>query len=153
MFGFLKRNKQPPTAGNTGMPPYFKSGEAALEMACSYMDCTLSAGVSLPALVLDSRTLFGAEASVKVQANGNQLAMLRVASSDGGFLVAASTAGSNGPSLEPGQLVAWHAMSYSQEIADAGTADKRFGWVGVIVGTLKPQFVNGSWVGDHRFAP
>lgn len=135
------------------MPLHFKSGEAALEMACRYMNCSLNAGASLPALVLDSRALFGTEASVKVQENGTQLAMLRVASSDGGFLVAASTAGSNGPDLEPGQLVAWQAMSFSREIADAGANDKRFGWVGVIVGTLKPQFVNGSWVGDQRFTP
>lgn len=154
MFGFLKRNKKPSsTEVHAGRPLYFKGGEAALEMACRYMNCSLNAGASLPALVLDSRALFGTEASVKVQKNGTQLAMLRVASSDGGFLVAASTAGPNGPSLEPGQLVAWQAMNYSQEIADSGATDKRFGWVGIILGTLKPEFVNGSWVGDQRFTP
>ena len=155
MFGFLKRKKPTPqTSANDGvMPLYFKSGEASLEMACKYMDCTLAEHRTLPALVLDSQKLFGTDASVKVQANGTQLAMLRVASSDGGFLVAANTAGATGPRLVPGQLVAWQAMKYAPELAKAGATDKRFGWVGLIVGTLKFEFVNGSWVGDSQFLP
>ena len=155
MFGFLKRTKSTSeTPSNDGvMPLYFKSGESALEMACKYMNCALAEGSTLPALVLDSHKLFGTEVSVKVQANGIQLAMLRVASSDGGFLVAANTVGADGPRLEPGQLVAWQAMSYTPELVKTGAADERFGWVGLIVGTLKPEFVNGSWVGNIQFLP
>ncbi len=155
MLGFLSRKK--PTSSSAGsdgvVPLYFKSGEAALEMACKYMDCSLTEGSFLPAVVLDSRKLFGTEASVKMQANGIQLAMLRVASTDGGFLVAANTANPSGPSLEPGQLVVWQAMSYMPEMTEAGAADERFGWIGLIVGTLKPEFVDGSWVGDKQFLP
>lgn len=155
MFGFLKRKNSTPetTANDEVMPVHFKSGDAALEMACKYMDCALAEGTTLPALVLDAHKLFGTEASVKVQVNGIQLAMLRVASSDGGFLVAASTVGAIGPRLEPGQLVAWQAMSYAPELAKAGAADERFAWVGLIVGTLKSEFVNGSWVGNGQFLP
>jgi uncharacterized membrane protein len=45
-------------------------------------------------------------------------------------------------------------MKYVPDIAEAATAkDKRFGWVGLIVGTLKPEHVNGRWTGDERFLP
>jgi hypothetical protein len=81
---------------------------------------------------------------------GNQTALLCVASNDGGFVVAARTAGPKGPWLEPGQLVAWKAVRYVPEVANA-VSDKRFGWVGVIVGTLKPEHRNGCWVGDEIF--
>lgn len=155
MFGFLKRKKaSAPIAGSDEvMPLYFKSGDAALEMSCKYLDCTLAKGSLLPAVVLDSHKLFGTEAPVKMEDNGIQLAMLRVASSDGGFLVAAHTVSGNGPSLEPGQLVAWQAMSYVSEIAEVPVTDERLGWIGFIIGTLKPVYVNGNWVVDTKFLP
>lgn len=154
MFDFLKRKKTTlPFASECGISPlYFEGGNAALEYACKFMDCPLGEGVSLPALVLDSRELFGTSTAVKIQDDGNQLAMLRVASDDGGFLVAATTANPKGPKLQPGQLVAWKAMKHVPAIAET-TKDKRFGWVGLIVGTLKPEHVNGSWVGGERFLP
>lgn len=155
MFEFLKRKKSAhPLPRETGtMPFYFKSGEAALRMACEYMECPLSKGSSLPALVLDAREAFGADEAVKVEPSGVQLAMLRIASPDGGFLAVSKTITANGPRLLPGQLVSWRAIEYSPEVARAGANDKRFGWVGVITATLKPHFVNGSWVGDEQFLP
>ena len=154
MLRFLRRKKPTSSAGSDVLVPlYFKSGDAALEMACKYMDCSLTEGSFLPAVVLDSRKLFGTEDSVKMQANGTQLAMLRVASSDGGFLVAANTAYPNGPSLEPGQLVLWQAMSFIPEMSKVGTSDERLGWAGLIFGTLKPEYVNGSWVADEQYLP
>lgn len=154
MFGFFKR-KQPkarPTPEGRFPPLYFKDNAAAFEYACKFLQCHLAEGSFLPALVLDSKELFGTETAVKIQADGNQLAMLCVASDDGGFLVAATTTNPKGPRLEPGQLVAWTAMKYVPAIAEA-TNDKRFGWVGLIVGTLKPEHVNGSWVSDEKFVP
>ena len=154
MFEFFKRKKATPSsASKKDMPPlYFKDGNAALEYACKFMECPLREGSFLPAVVLDSRESFGTQAAVKTQEDGNQIAMLRVASDDGGFLVMATTANPKGPKLQPGQLVAWTAMKHVPAIADA-VEDKRFGWVGLIVGTLKPEHINGSWVGDGRFLP
>jgi hypothetical protein len=88
---------------------------------------------------------------VKIQDEGNQLAMIRVASADGGFLVAAATVGPKGPRLHPGQLVAWKAMKHVPEVAK-NVNDKRFGWVGLIIGTLKPERRNGGWMGGERFS-
>lgn len=152
MFEFFKRKKpMVPLADASGVPVlFFKDGSAAIEYACKYMDCTLKEGSFLPAIVLDAKELFGAPSAVKTEENGNQVATLRVASDDGGFLVLASTAGPKGPKLLPGQLVAWDAMKYVPAVAQS-VKDKRFGWVGLIFGTLKTEHRNGSWVGDKRF--
>ena len=154
MFNYFKRKKPiKPSMGESGIPPlYFNDGTAAIEYACKFMDCALDEGNFLPAVVMDSRELFGTQTAVKMQDDGNQIAMLRVASNDGGFLVAATTINPKGPRLNPGQLVAWQAMKYVPDIAKT-TKDKRFGWVGLIVGTLKPEHVNGSWAGGERFFP
>jgi hypothetical protein len=29
--------------------------------------------------------------------------------------------------------------------------DKRFGWIGLIEGTLKLEYKNGGWVGNEKF--
>lgn len=152
MFGFRKRTKTPTTHTGGGAPPlYFKDGAAAFGYCCQYMECPLGEGSSLPALVLDARELFGSAAAVKIEDNGNQTAAIRVASSDGGFLVFGPTAGPKGPRLQPGQLVCWQAGSFSPSVAKL-SKDGRFGWVGLIVGTLKPQWREGMWVGDERFS-
>jgi len=75
-------------------------------------------GSQLPALVLDVREVIESNEAVITQPDGNQIAMLRVASSDGGFVVLATTAGASGPRLQPGELVAWQAMKYSPEVAE-----------------------------------
>jgi hypothetical protein len=153
MFEFFKRKKPAaPSCDGSNIPPlFFKDGPAAIEYACKFMECSLHEGRSLPAVVLDSRELFGTPTAVKTQNDGNQIAMLRVASDDGGFLVTATTAGPLGPKLQPGQLVAWKAMNHMPDIAKT-MKDKRFGCVGLIIGTLKPEHRNGSWVGDEMFS-
>lgn len=153
MFDFLKRKIARPTGSpSRAMPPlYFKDGEAALQYCCEYMDNQLVAGNSLVALVLDARKEFGTANAVIQREDGIQMALLRVASSDGGFTVAATTSGPKGPRLQPGQLVLWHAGQLIPEVAKQAK-DPRFGWVGLIFGTLKPEFVNGGWTGAERFA-
>lgn len=151
MFEFFKRKKPAALSGGGGPPLFFKDGTAALQYACKSMECPLHEGSCLPAVVLDSRELLGIPTAVKIQADGNQRAILRVASDDGGFLVAASTAGTEGPELHPGQLVAWMAIKHEPDIAKTAK-DKRVSWVGVIIATLKPEHRNGNWIGDEKFS-
>jgi hypothetical protein len=33
-----------------------------------------------------------------------------------------------------------------------GAIDKRSGWTGVIIGTLKPELRDGRWLGDRKFS-
>jgi len=153
MFAFKRRNPKVSTDGDVDRPPrFFRDGISALRYACKFLECPLQEGAFLPAVVLDPRELFGTRETMKSAQDPNQLAFLCVASSDGGFFVAATTAGAAGPRLEPGQLVAWKAVRYLPDIANT-LSDRRFGWLGTIVGTLKPEHRNGCWVGIDVFRP
>jgi len=131
----------------------FEDTLTAFEHACNG-ECLLHEGIMMPALVLDA----------EIQCNGRQTASVRVASADGGFIVSASTGGSRGPRLRPGHFVAWQAQWYDPQAAKKalpthkrfglfGLKDKRIGWVGLIAGTLKPEYRDGGWIGDERFFP
>jgi hypothetical protein len=163
LFGFFRRKT---LQSRSGDDPFlqlaFEDSLRAFEHACGG-ECLLRAGTILPALVLDARELLGAETATKIQDDGRQVALIRVASGDGGFLVSASTSGARGPTLQPGHFVAWQAERYDPQLAKNTPAsrkrfgwvnlkDKRFGWVGLIEGTLKLEYGNGGWVGDERFA-
>lgn len=155
IFDFFKRKGPGRASTEAGIPPlFFKDGASALEYACKFMECPLHDGSFLPALVLDPREMLGAATAIQTQKDGNQVAMLRVASSDGGFIVFAATAGPKGPKLQPRDLVAWRAAKHSADVAASmGAKDNRSGWVGLVVGTLKPEHRDGQWVGDAKFAP
>ena len=163
MSGFLKRGKLPTnrTEANPFLERAFKDSLAAFAQACD-SECVLHEGVILPALVLNARELFGTATAVTTQENGRQIACIRVASADGGFIVSASTSGARGPTLQPGHFVAWQAGRYDPQVAKNaparrkrfgwfGLKDKRFGWIGLIEGTLKLEYKNGGWVGNERF--
>ena len=126
----------------------FRDGFDALTFICRHIEDPPSEGASLPAVILDASDMFGE--GVKINPDGNQVALLRVASSDGGFAVIATTAGANGPALKPGQLVLWQALSYSGALAQAAF-DDRFGWLGVITGTLKLEWWDGRWVINEQY--
>jgi hypothetical protein len=140
----------------------FEDGATAFKQACDG-ECLLREGVILPALVLDVRNSFGSAPAAKNLVDGGQIASIRVASADGGFIVSASTSGLRGPTLQPGHFVAWQAERYDPDVAKVapatkkrfgwiGVRDKRSGWVGLIKGTLKLIYEDGGWVGDERFA-
>jgi len=152
MFNIFKRRKKTSSSGgvDNSFPLKFKDAVSALEYACKYLECPLTEGAFLPALVLDARETYGTDCAVKIQDDGCQLAVLRVASDDGGFVVPATTASSEGPRLRPGQLVAWKAMKYMPEVG-AKTDEERLGWVGLIIATLRPEYQDGSWIGDERY--
>lgn len=116
----------------------FENGEQFVDYHCSYMNTRLERGAPLAAVVLDARESFGTSVAVKIEDNGVQTAMLRVASADGGFTVMAQTASSDGDKLEPGDSVAWIPMEHMGQIAEA-VGDERFGWVGIIVAKIAPE--------------
>lgn len=120
------------------MPLFFRDGNAAFAHVCQYMECPLGEGHALPALVMDASEMFGTPQAVRTDPDGIQIALLRVASSDGGFLAFAPTSGPNGPKLGPGQLVLWRAEYHSPAFAKR-SKDGRFGWVGMILGNLKDR--------------
>ena len=131
-------------------PINFGDNESAFEFACENMNSELSVGVTLPALVLDAREAAGTGTAVKKEPDGTQVAVLRICSKDGGFVALSKTFKPKGPDLNPGDFVAWHAGIYSEELAKM-SEDSRSGWVGQIIGTYKPDWVNGSWAVDQGF--
>ena len=130
----------------------FASGAEAVDYACQFLECPLRERSFLPAVVLDASAELGARQPVETRADGVQVAVLRVASADGGFAVIAATLGPRGPKLAPGDFVAWQAGKYKEDVASTlGAIDKRSGWSGTIIGTLKPELRDGRWLGDRKF--
>ena len=132
LFDLFKNKKAAPAGPAPAPPNVFASGAEALDYACKYLECPLRERSFLPALVVDART----------RDDGYQVAELRVASADGGFIVSATTLGPQGPQLKPGDLVAWHASRF----------DESSGWIGLIIGTLKPELRDGRWLGEQKFS-
>jgi len=152
VFEFKRRKARIAADGDPGRPPrFFPDGIAALRYACRFLELPLYEGTFLPAVVLDAREILGTQGLARPE-NGSQAFFLCVASHDGGFVVAAPNAGPRGPRLEPGQLVAWKAVRHVPDIV-SGMRDRRFGWAGVIVGTLKLEHREGCWVSDEIFRP
>lgn len=132
MWPFSKKTSPGPTT------LAFKSGEAFVDYHCKYMVTQLEAGSPLAALVLDARKHFGTGEAVKVDEQGNQTVVLRVASNDGGFIALASTASGRGDRLKPGDAVAWVPGQHMPELAKA-SGDVRTGWVGLVVAKVAPE--------------
>jgi hypothetical protein len=66
MFNFFKRKK--PRLLRTqiaAIPPlYFKDGASAFKYCCEYVECPLTEGSYLPAIVVDARNEFQAKVAV-----------------------------------------------------------------------------------------
>lgn len=135
MWPFLKKN----TPSVPGILP-FKSGAAFLESQCTFGHTDIQPNQGVVALVLDARREFGTPAAVKVEADGRQMAMLKVASTDGGFVVPAYTATGKGDRLKPDDVVIWVPLEYNGDMAEkVADVDPRFGWIGIIVATVAPE--------------
>lgn len=127
-------------AQRRGMPQKlpFKSGAAFLEYQCKFGQTEIRPKQGIVALVLDSSKEFGAKEAVKVEPDGQQMAALKVASEDGGFIVMAQTPTGDGDRLKPDDVVIWVPVSHSKEIVPDGI-DERFGWSGFIAAKVKPE--------------
>jgi hypothetical protein len=128
MFEFLRKKK-------SNDPPiiYYKSGAAFFESQCDFGHTKLEKDTAVVALVVE----LAAHPPIRTQ-DGSQLAALRVASKDGGFLAFATTPSAKGETLQPGDVVLWVPYEYNKEIGDQ-MSDKRSGWIGLIRAKIKPE--------------
>jgi hypothetical protein len=103
------------------------------ELQCKYGDVRIEKGKGIIAMVLDPTREFPEfPDAVKVEPDGSQLALLKVISEDGGFIVQAKTPSGSGDRLKPGDFVLW-VPDTLMEIPDTfEIPDKRLGWVGLI---------------------
>ena len=149
MFNWLKKTK---LSASAGVPPlYFKDNAAAFKYACDFLLTEMKTGAYLPALVQDAAELLGAGNAVRKQPDGNQTALLTVSSKDGGFTVAAATAGPKGPELKPGDLVVWLAGEPIAQL-QGKYEDARMAWGGLIVAKLLPEYTEGrGWAIEQPF--
>lgn len=149
MFNWLKSKKPPANLVEPSL--HFKDNVAGFEYACEFLLTELKSGAYLPALVQDASEHLGSGNRVKKQADGNQTALLTVSAKDGGFTVAASTAGPNGPDLKPGDLVIWLAGEPIEQF-QGKYDDPRMTWGGLIVAKLRPEYTDGrGWAIERPF--
>ena len=116
----------------------FKNGESFFQMQCKYGHTELSEGQGVVAIVLDTKAMYGTEVPVKVKDDGVQIATLKVASEDGGFITFSETASGNGDRLGPGDLVVWVPGIYNEALSQK-MDDERGGWIGLIVAKIAPE--------------
>ena len=116
----------------------FKSGKAFFEYQCQFGHTKIEKNVAIIAVVLDAKEEFGTPSAVQVKQDGSQLAALRVASDDGGFLVFATTPSAKGEKLRPDDVVLWVPSVFVQDVGDK-MQDSRSGWVGLIRAKIRPE--------------
>jgi hypothetical protein len=150
MFKWLKGMVAPAKEAGP-VPLCFKDANAAFQYACEYLDSELKVAAVLPALVLDAGALLGNGPPVRIQPDGGQVALLRICAKDGGFVLAAATANTGGPKLQPGDLVAWGVVQYTMRLLRSGD-DSRSQWNGLIVAKLRPEYTVGrGWAIEYPF--
>lgn len=116
---------------------YFKGGQEFFEYQCKFGHTQIEKGVAIVGIVLDAVKEYGVPVAVKVEQDGTQLAMIRVASDDGGFVVAAKTP-TKGEKLAVGDLVMWVPAAFSEEVGSK-VQDRRFGWIGLVRAKIAPE--------------
>jgi hypothetical protein len=116
----------------------FKSSAGFFDVQCKVGHTKIEKDKGIVALVLDARERIGGSVAVKIEQDGRQLAILRVASDDGGFIVLAHTPSARGDKLQPDDLVIWVPSVYCDELGEA-MQDKRSGWVGLITDKIAPE--------------
>jgi hypothetical protein len=140
MFGLFRKKTPKPT-----MPSvlYFKSGQAFFEYQCEYGYTDIVVNSAIIGLVLDAERELGAPTPISIAPDGSQLAPLRIASPDGGFLVFANTPTAKGEKLQPGDVVLWVPSIYVKEAGEK-MEDSRSGWVGLIRAKVRPEIDSRS---------
>lgn len=131
--------KRPAENAKASMPEklIFKNGAAFFEYQCKYGHNEIRPNHGIIALVLDATEELGTDVAVKIQSDGRQRAILKVASDDGGFILGAGTPSDTGDRLKPDDVVIWVPLEHSQYFYDE--MDVRTGWIGVIVAKVAPE--------------
>ena len=129
-------------------PPHSLKGDtkALFDLQCKYGESDIVPGRAVVALVLDATKEFGTSVPIKIEADGRQLAVIKVIAPDGGFIVPAWTPG-GGEHLRVDDLVMWVPTTWAKQVADI-SGDPRAGWVGLIRAKIKPDIPLGpgnSW--------
>jgi hypothetical protein len=134
IWPFSKKQK------NTKLPSMliFNNGQDFFEYQCKFGQTGIQPERGIVALVLDASKEFDARDPVKIEDDGRQSVVLKVASEDGGFIVMAQTPTDKGDHLKPNDAVIWLPMTYAEEIVPEGT-DTRFGWIGFVIAKIKPE--------------
>ena len=135
-------------------PDTDKGADGLFWLTCKYGHVVIVENTAMLAMVMDQREeydLTELKEAVKTEADGVQIAYLKVVSEDGGFNVMAKTAGARGPKLEPGDLVLWVPKTYVNKLSTIAP-DKRFGWVGFIVAKVNlPTRMDNPFKNITRF--
>jgi len=118
---------------------HFKSGDAFVEYQCKFGHTDIVPKKGIFAVVVDSSEEYGTRDAIKIEDDGRQLAMIKVASEDGGFVVPAYTMNGKGDRLKPDDVVIWVPMTYNEDLVRDNDLDQRFGWVGFILAKVKPE--------------
>jgi hypothetical protein len=116
----------------------FKSGQAFFEYWCRNGFTNIEKNREIVAIVLDLTEELQTKQSVKIEKDGRQTVILRVASKDGGFIIPASTPSEKGDRLQPGDVVLWAPLIYNENMAKAFGHD-RAGWMGFIRAKVLPE--------------
>jgi len=117
----------------------FKSGKAFFDYQCMFGHTDIIPNRGVVALVLDSKKEFGTIAPIKIEADGQQIVTLKVASEDGGFVVHSQTPTGIGDRLSPDDVVIWLPLEYTSIVNELDGIDPRFGWLGFVVAKIKPE--------------
>lgn len=127
--------KKPSTAPKGPTLLSFKNGQSFLEYQCRFGHTEIRPNETIVGLVLDASKEYGTDTTVSVRSDGVQTAMLRIASSDGGFIVPARTASGSGSRLKPDDVVLWVPKLKGVPFL----SDERSAWTGVIVAIVAPE--------------
>lgn len=134
MWPFSKKPTAPPPLPKSNVLMKATSNDAFFEMQCQYGYTDIKSGKGIAAIVIDGTKDWGAPVAVKLEDDGTQLAMIKVASTSGGFVVPAKTAWKGAP-LSVGDLVTWVPMTFSRQMK---RVHKDWGWTGPIVAKIEP---------------
>lgn len=131
MFSISEKAKQPLKT------LHFKTNQEFFDYQCQYGVTDIQPNRGIVAIVIDAVAEFGAQASVHYSEEGISRAILRVASTDGGFIAVAETAGPSDKPLKPGDLVVWVPIERQQFLENA-VGDERTAWLGLILAEINP---------------
>ena len=116
----------------------FKDGSAFFEYQCKYGETDIKQNKGVVAIVVDAPKEFGTKTVITVNPDGSQLAIVRVAAEDGGFIVPTNTPSKAGDKLVAGDLVIWVPMVLNKELGSR-MGDPRSGWIGMIRAKIEPE--------------